>query len=84
MSLGFFIVGGILFTVYMIIMLFSVFRSTKKTRKQDYPNLGGEGTNLPYMQVNNKLLRSDYLKCIMDDDNPNCNCSIGNCFKKGW
>ena len=38
-----------------------------------------------------KLLRlgavvgqSEQLKCLMDDDKPNCDCELNHCLKKGW
>jgi len=24
------------------------------------------------------------LKCLMEDDKPNCNCKLNHCLKKGW
>ena len=28
--------------------------------------------------------RSEQLKCLMEDDKPNCNCELNHCLKKGW
>ena len=28
--------------------------------------------------------QSEQLKCLMEDDKPNCNCELNHCLKKGW
>jgi hypothetical protein len=28
--------------------------------------------------------RSEQLKCLMEDDKPNCTCELNHCLKKGW
>jgi len=43
MSIGFFIVGGIIFSVYMYLTIWNIFYSNKKQRQENYPNLGSEG-----------------------------------------
>jgi hypothetical protein len=38
MSIGFFIVGGVIFAVYMYFTLWNIFYSSKKQREENYPN----------------------------------------------
>ncbi len=45
MSIGFFIVGGIIFSVYMYFTVLNIFYSNKKQRVENYPNWGSEGCN---------------------------------------
>lgn len=40
MSIGFFIVGGLIFGVYMYFTLWNIFYSSKKQREENYPTLG--------------------------------------------
>lgn len=47
MSLGFFIIGGIIFAVYMYLTIWNIKYSNKKQKEENYPNLGGEGCDLP-------------------------------------
>jgi hypothetical protein len=28
--------------------------------------------------------RDEELKCLMDNNKPNCDCKLGQCLKKGW
>ena len=39
MNLGFFIVGGLIFGVYMYFTLWNIFYSSKKQREENYPKL---------------------------------------------
>lgn len=47
MSIGFFIIGGIIFAVYLYLMVWNINYSAKQNKKENYPNYGGEGTNTP-------------------------------------
>jgi hypothetical protein len=40
MSIGFFIVGAVIFLVYMYFTIWNVFYSSKKQREENYPNFG--------------------------------------------
>ena len=37
MSLGFFLIGGIIFAVYMYFTVWNIFYSSKKQREENYP-----------------------------------------------
>ena len=37
MSLGFFLIGGMIFAVYMYFTLWNIFCSSKKQREENYP-----------------------------------------------
>lgn len=39
MSIGFFIVGGIIFAVYLYLTFWNIFHSSKKQRQENYPNI---------------------------------------------
>jgi len=39
MSIGFFIVGGLIFGVYMYFTLWNIFYSSKKQREENYPTM---------------------------------------------
>lgn len=47
MSIGFFIIGGIIFAVYMYLTLWNIKHSVEQNKKENYPNYGGEGTDQP-------------------------------------
>ena len=38
MSVGFFIVGGVIFTFYVYFLLWSIFTQNKKQREENYPS----------------------------------------------
>ena len=38
MSIGFFIVGTIIFSVYVYFLIWNIFTSNKKQREENYPN----------------------------------------------
>lgn len=38
MSIGFFIIGGIIFTIYMALTILNIYISSKKTKEENYPN----------------------------------------------
>lgn len=39
MSIGFFIIGGIIFSVYVFFTLYNIFYSSKKQKEENYPNI---------------------------------------------
>jgi ABC-type sugar transport system permease subunit len=39
MSIGFFIIGGIIFALYMYFTLWNIVYSNKKQKEENYPNL---------------------------------------------
>ena len=39
MSIGFFITGGIIFAIYMGLMIWNIVYSSKKQQEENYPNL---------------------------------------------
>jgi hypothetical protein len=39
MSIGFFIIGGIIFSVYIFFTLYNIYYSGKKQKEENYPNL---------------------------------------------
>tara|TARA_B100001173_G_C16019831_1_gene561504 strand:+ start:1074 stop:1241 length:168 start_codon:yes stop_codon:yes gene_type:complete len=39
MSIGFFITGGIIFAIYMALMIWNIVYSSKKQQEENYPNL---------------------------------------------
>ena len=38
MSLGFFVVGGIIFTFYVYFLIWNIFTSNRKQREENYPS----------------------------------------------
>lgn len=47
MSWGFFIIGGCIFAAYIYLMFWNIKYSAKQSKKENYPNYGSEGANLP-------------------------------------
>lgn len=43
MSISFFIVGGIIFAIYLFLMLWSILYSNKKQREENYPDIDEKG-----------------------------------------
>ena len=39
MSIGFFITGGIIFAIYMGLMIWNIVYSSKKQQEENYPNI---------------------------------------------
>jgi len=39
MSIGFFIFGGIIFSIYMIFTVWGILYSSKKQKEENYPNI---------------------------------------------
>lgn len=38
MSIGFFLVGGVIFSFYVYFLIWNIFTSNKKQRQENYPN----------------------------------------------
>jgi ABC-type sugar transport system permease subunit len=45
-SIGFFIVGAVIFAFYMYFTLWNIVHSSKKQREENYPNVAKEETKL--------------------------------------
>lgn len=39
MNIGFFIIGGIIFSIYMVLTFWNIFYSNRKQREESYPNV---------------------------------------------
>ncbi|MGK0308931.1 MAG: hypothetical protein ACI8RP_001898, partial [Urechidicola sp.] len=39
MNIGFFLIGGIIFSIYIGLTFYNIFYSNKKQREENYPNL---------------------------------------------
>tara|TARA_B100000900_G_scaffold258099_1_gene219968 strand:+ start:156 stop:395 length:240 start_codon:yes stop_codon:yes gene_type:complete len=48
MSLGFFIVGAVIFSVYVYFLIWSIFYHNKKQQEENYPTLDGMGESIDY------------------------------------
>ena len=48
-----FIVGFVIFSLYMYVMIWSIFYNSKKQREENYPNLTGMGENIDYDGMGN-------------------------------
>lgn len=44
MSLGFFLVGGFIFSIYISLLVWSIIYNSKKQQQENYPNLNGNGS----------------------------------------
>ena len=38
MSLGFFVIGGLIFAIYMYFTIWNIFYSSRKNKEENYPN----------------------------------------------
>jgi hypothetical protein len=43
MSISFFIVGGVIFAVYLFLMFWNIVYSNEKQKKENYPNVDNKG-----------------------------------------
>jgi hypothetical protein len=43
MSISFFIVGGVIFAIYLFLMFWSIVYSNKKQKEENYPNIDSKG-----------------------------------------
>ena len=48
MSIGFFIVGAVIFSVYVYFLIWSIFYHNKKQQEENYPTLDGMGEIIDY------------------------------------
>ena len=48
MSIGFFIVGAVIFTAYVALLVWSIFYNNRKQQEENYPNLNGMGEVIDY------------------------------------
>ncbi len=39
MNISFFIVGGVIFAIYLFLMFWNIFYSNKKQKEENYPNI---------------------------------------------
>lgn len=53
MSLGFFIIGGIIFTCYVFLLIWSIIYNNKKQQEENYPNYNGMGDTIDYDGMGN-------------------------------
>lgn len=53
MSLTFFIVGGIIFALYIYLTIWSIFYNSRKQQEENYPNLTGMGETIDYDGMGN-------------------------------
>lgn len=53
MSIGFFIVGAVIFAVYVYLMVWSIFYNNRKQQEENYPNLTGMGETIDYDGMGN-------------------------------
>jgi phosphotransferase system glucose/maltose/N-acetylglucosamine-specific IIC component len=51
MSISFFIVGGVIFTIYLFLMFWNIVYSNKKQKEKNYPNID----NKEVLNKNNNL-----------------------------
>jgi len=42
MSISFFIIGGVIFSIYMYFTIWNIFYSNKKQKEENYPNITGK------------------------------------------
>ena len=47
MSIGFFITGGIIFAIYMGLMIWNIIYSSRKQQEENYPNLNKPVSDKP-------------------------------------
>lgn len=47
MSITFFLVGGVIFSVYMYFTIWNIYNSADKSKRENYSHFGGEGCDLP-------------------------------------
>jgi hypothetical protein len=63
MSIGFFIVGGVIFSVYVYFLIWNIFTSNKKQREENYPrtadsiDMDGHGNWGRFVPEKNKVKR---------------------------
>ena len=53
MSITFFIVGALIFSVYVYFLVWSILYNNKKQQEENYPNLNGMGETVDYDGMGN-------------------------------
>ena len=53
MSITFFIVGALIFSVYVYFLVWSILYNNKKQQEENYPNLNGMGETIDYDGMGN-------------------------------
>ena len=53
MSVGFFIVGAIIFSLYVYFLIWSIIYNSKKQQEENYPTLNGMGDTIDYDGMGN-------------------------------
>lgn len=53
MSITFFIVGALIFSVYVYFLVWSILYNNKKQQQENYPNLNGMGETVDYDGMGN-------------------------------
>jgi hypothetical protein len=54
MNIGFFLIGGIIFSIYIGLTFYNIFYSNKKQREENYPNLKKNFDPLSPLEPENK------------------------------
>jgi len=54
MSIGMFIVGFVIFGVYLYLTIWNIFYSSRKQREENYPDLDGMGNAVDYDGIGNQ------------------------------
>jgi hypothetical protein len=54
MNIGFFLIGGIIFSIYIGLTFYNIFYSNKKQREENYPNLKKNFDPLSSFEPENK------------------------------
>jgi hypothetical protein len=54
MNIGFFLIGGIIFSIYIGLTFYNIFYSNKKQREENYPNLKKNFDPLSSLEPENK------------------------------
>lgn len=54
MSTGMFIVGFVIFGVYLYLTIWNIFYSSRKQREENYPDLDGMGNAVDYDGIGNQ------------------------------
>lgn len=53
MSIGMFIIGFVIFAVYISLMVWSIFYNNRKQQEENYPHLTGMGDSIDYDGMGN-------------------------------
>ena len=62
MSIGFFIIGGIIFALYMYFTLWNIVYSNKKQKEENYPNLPDNKENKLDKRLENIFTKGEVKK----------------------